>query len=126
LFVWYGEISENWEHSLPKRLSVRFKDANEKLVLLCIEAHLSDVADIRQLGQQIGMQANENKQLAFCAPLIEYEPPEILRSDTLGYYLHYQVTFILTEIPNALSLPQRKYKQWKYPFKPENLTIENI
>ena len=123
LFVWYGEIAEDWKNHLPKRLTVRFETEDGNLVMLCIKAHLSDVADIRALGQQIGQQINDGHQLAFRAPLVEWKNPEAIPYDPeIGYFLHYEVTFTLTERPSTI--PEGR-KIWKAPFGKNDLTFEN-
>jgi hypothetical protein len=126
LFVWYGEINEDWKNNLPKRLTVRFENEQGQLRMLCIRAHLSDTGDIRALGQQIGSQMCNKSQISFRAPFVEQETAEILTDSDIGYFLHYKVTFTLTEMPDALhDLPAGKHKVWKTPFKMENLTIED-
>jgi hypothetical protein len=122
LFVWYGEANEDWKNSLPKRLTVRFEKENGELVLLCVQAHLSDVADIRALGQQIGRQMCGNTDVPFRVPLVKQEPVEILEDIDLGSFLHYRVSFILTSTPKllqpdeSLHLPAGKYREWTKPF----------
>ena len=123
LFVWYGEIAEDWKNSLPKRLTVRFETEDGSLVMLCIKVHLSDVADIRALGQQIGQQINDGQQLAFRAPLVKWKNPEAIPYDLeIGYFLHYEVTFTLTERPGTIPTGR---KIWKAPFGKNDLTFEN-
>jgi hypothetical protein len=123
LFVWYGEIAEDWKNNLPKRLTVRFENDMNELVMLCIKAYLSDVADIRALGQQIARQMCENKDIHFRAPYVKRNAGEILYDSGIGYFLHYEVTFTLTSRPDGLL--QRKHKLWKAPFSSGDLTIED-
>ena len=125
LFVWYGEINEDWKNNLPKRLTVRFEDDQEhpQLVMLCIKAHLSDVADIRMLGQQIGRQMCKNTDIHFRAPYIRQNSGEILYATETGHFLQYEVTFTLTKRPD--DLPSDKWKLWQAPFSSANLTIED-
>ena len=125
LFVWYGEINEDWRNNLPKRLTVRFEDDQEhpKLVMLCIKAHLSDVADIRMLGQQIGRQMCKNTDIHFRAPYIRQNSGEILYATETGHFLHYEVTFTLTKRPD--DLPSDKWKLWQAPFASVDLTLED-
>jgi hypothetical protein len=67
VFVWLGERRQDWEEQLPRRLTVRFvllQDGKPpQLVMLCREADLTSAADIRQWGQQIGKQMNQNENL---------------------------------------------------------------
>lgn len=123
LFVWYGEITENWKNNLPKRLTARFENDRSQLVMLCQKAHLSDVADIRALGQQIARGMCGNTDIHFRAPYVKQKAGEILYSPEIGHFLHYEVTFTLTKRPEGLS--ERQWKLWKAPFNSENLTIEN-
>ncbi|POZ50610.1 hypothetical protein [Methylovulum psychrotolerans] len=125
LFVWHGEISNNWKQNLPKRLTVEFKNPQEELVLLCINAYLSHDADIRNLGQQIGGQMCDNDRfLHLRAALIDHDTGRIAYSSETGHYLHYKVTFIFTQLPEALkNLPEGKCKKWVFPFESQNMEI---
>jgi hypothetical protein len=123
LFVWYGEMAEDWKNNLPKRLTVRFETEDGNLVMLCIKAHLSDVADIRALGQQIGLQICGETSLAFRAPLVKWKNPETIPYDPeIGYFLHYEVTFTLTERPGTIP---KGCKIWKTPFGKNDLTFKS-
>ena len=122
LFVWYGEITEDWKNNLPKRLNARFENEQHQLVMLCKMAHLSDVADIRALGQQIARQMCGG-DIHFRVPYVKQNPGEILHDPEIGYFLHYQVTFTLTKKPDGL--PEGKCKLWKAPFKAEDITFED-
>lgn len=128
LFVWYGEIAEDWKNNLPKRLTVRFETVDEnnepELAMLCIKAHLSDAADIRNLGQQIGRQMNDGKDIPFCAPYIKRDAGEILYSPETGHFQHYTVIFTISQIPDGLSSGQ--YKLWKAPFKAGGWQIREL
>lgn len=127
LFVWYGEIAEDWKNNLPKRLTVRFETIEEnnttELVMMCIKAHLSDVADVRALGQQIAKQMCEGKELMFRAPYVKQNAGEILHDSEIGHFLHYKVTFTLTKSPDGLSKGQCKL--WRAPFGTEDLQIKD-
>lgn len=123
LFVWYGEIAQDWKNNLPKRLTVRFENEQSQLVMLCIKAHLSDVADIRALGQQIGLQISGEKMLAFRVPFVKRNAGDILYDPEIGHFLHYKVTFTLTKPPAGLSPGQ--YKLWQAPFGAEDLQIKD-
>jgi hypothetical protein len=121
LMVWYSGVTDNWHKSLPKRLTVRFEDEQGALVLLCINAHLSDVADIRTLGQQIGYQMCDKKTLDFRAPYIKQTAGEIKSNVDTGFYIHYQVTFTLTSLPPGVASNQ--YRVWQAPFRAEDLQV---
>lgn len=125
LFVWYGEIAENCKKNMPKRLTVRFEtvDSNNKreLVMLCIKAHLADVADIRALGQQIARQMCVGKEILFRAPFVEHKPGKLAYDQIIGRFMHYEVTFTLNERPAGI--PAGKYKLWKAPFGSWNLQL---
>lgn len=64
--VWFGEIREEWERRLPRKLFAFFL-FNEQPVAVCLGAALSGEHDARQLGQQIGLQMcpREERFLAF-------------------------------------------------------------
>ena len=122
LFVWYGEISAEWKLSLPKRLTVEFKNSQGERVMLCVNAHLSDEADIRPLGQTIGGQLAPETRLDFRAPFVQQTSGKILHDAEIGYYLHYHASFILTNLPESLkTLPPGKHKCWLPPFRMEDI-----
>ncbi|MGZ5028161.1 MAG: hypothetical protein ACXV9T_13350, partial [Methylobacter sp.] len=125
LFVWYGEIAENCKKNLPKRLTVRFETIGQhnkrELVMLCVMAHLSDVADIRALGQQIARQMCGGKELLFRAPFVEHKAGKPLYNRKEGHFMYYEVTFTLNERPSGI--PEGKYKLWQAPFSSWNLQL---
>ena len=127
IFVWFGEISENWKKTLPKRLTVRFLDDNNQLVLLCIRAKLSDIGDMRNLAQQIGRHMNHNINLEFQAPDIDHSPGAIVYDADIGFIMHYFSTFRLSEIHPLLKeeIGMGKYKEWKAPFRKDNFQIKD-
>lgn len=126
LFVWYGEMTQDWQAGLPKRLTVSFQNEQGLLLMRCDKAHLLDVSDIRALGQQIGSQICNVTKLSLRIPIVEQTSPTIKKDAEIGLFLHYQVTFTLTELPDALSgLPPRKHKLWQAPFSLGNITEED-
>lgn len=97
-FVWFDEMSREWEEKLPKRLTVIFKlqeGESYREVMRCEEAYLADSADIRQWGQQIGSQMTGGKRLDF-QPFIAHDEPIVERNFKL-----YFITFFLTKLPDA-------------------------
>ena len=95
------QLREDWEESLPKRLTVIFKlDGRE--VMVSKKAHLTAEGDIRNLGQQIGSQMNNNAHLKFKANDIESKRlgVELNEFQSGQYFVHYQVEFELTELPS--------------------------
>ena len=127
LFVWFGEMTQDWQAGLPKRLTVSFQNEQGLLLMRCVKAHLSDVSDIRALGQQIGMQMCGNKPISFRAPFVKQTPPTISEDAEIGLFLHYQVTFTLTALPPVLSELRLvgKHKLWQAPFSLDNITEED-
>jgi len=120
LFVWYGEIAQDWRNNLPKRLTVQFANDQGELVLQCFKAHLSDVADIRTLGQQIASQmCDNNRNLEFRAPYIKQSAGKILCDPEIGCFLLYYATFTFINLPEGLA--QGQYKEWREPFKADDL-----
>jgi hypothetical protein len=126
IFVWYGEILDEWKQSLPKRLTVEFKNSQGQRVLLCDKAHLSDVADIRALGQQIGLQMTAATYLEFRAPYVEQSTGEIKFDAKVGNYLHYEASFTFINLPESLSiLLPGQYKYWQSPFTAADMQIKD-
>lgn len=128
LFVWWGEIVQEWRNRLPKRLTINFQyvDENNNIITVmeCIKAHLSGISDIRALGQQIGMQMNKKQQLDFRAPFVIQDEGIIQSDEEMGYYLHYHVTFTLTKLPENLS--SGTCRVWQSPFDEANLIDKDI
>jgi hypothetical protein len=85
VFVWIGEVSEEWERRLPRRLFVYFQHEGSTTGA-CLGAALAAESDARALGQQIGAQMVEHvqKQLAFDASQVRLESlrPVVSRSDS--------------------------------------------
>lgn len=120
--VWWAEVAQEWKNSLPKRLTVEFLFevalGEKKILMRCEKAHLSDIADIRSLGQQIGSQLvnpdNPDRTLSFKAPFVRQEPGGIKFSNDPGFFTHYHVEFVLTKLPNDLEPDECKV--WVTPF----------
>lgn len=152
--VWVAELTEEWRNQLPKRLTVNFVySVNDELktVMRCEQAHLSDIADVRALGQQIGSQLVDldagNRhieldkkpmllrllpkkppqkgptQLNFCAPYITQDKGDIEYCPEIGFFRHFTVYFTLTKLP--VGLDRTKCKLWVKPFGEENISYED-
>ncbi len=132
--VWFSELSQEWRNQLPKRLTVKFnyqRDSTSEpiTVMQCEKAHLSDIADIRSLGQQIGSQlVNPDKptQLSFRAPYVKQmegiiEPLSKINFFRTDYVRHYTVTFTLTKLPEELKETECKY--WTHPFDKKDIKL---
>jgi hypothetical protein len=95
LFVWYGEISEKWENSLPKRMSVFFLSQSLP-VIVCRYVWLADEGDLRAWGQQVAAQAAQVPYLRFY-PNIKAEAPSRAVWIDKKICRHYVVCFELTD-----------------------------
>ncbi len=105
--VWFGELQQDWENSLPKHLTVSFWHKNaagsiEKEVMRCENAYLASEGDIRAWGQQLGGQmdtwkVDQGDRFLDLEPNIIQEGPEIVDNE----YLLYKVKFILTRLPRG-------------------------
>lgn len=103
LFVWFGEVREDWEASLPKLLSVFFF-YGQKPVFVCRHAWLSHEGDIRAMGQSIGQQMN-NGRLDF-VPFLQELPPQLVLDAAGAARKHFRVKFRLVEVPPVVrSMP---------------------
>lgn len=101
LIIGWTQLRDDWEESLEKRLTVIFK-YGEREVMLCKKAYLTAEGDIRNLGQQIGYQMNDNQHLKFKANDIESKRLGVERSEfTNEFLVHYQVVFELTELSDS-------------------------
>jgi hypothetical protein len=97
IFIWFGELNQGWENSLPKKLTVEFLYKGQRL-MLCEEAYLAGESDIRAWGQQVGAQMSGVRNLKFL-PFIEQEPGRIEETQGGEAYKLYEVRFTLTELP---------------------------
>ncbi len=105
LSVWLGELRQDWENNLPKRLNVFFhyKDHNR---LICKGLRLADEGDIRALAQQVGKQMNENNLLEF-EPFIMQEKYR-LTTEKGKNFKEYTVRFkLLEDVGKEKSSPPR-------------------
>jgi len=97
-FVWLGESMEDWEDSLPKKVTVSFF-FKDKEVMRCERAYLAGESDIRAWGQQLGGQM-AGVQFLSLDPLIQQKPGEVIRdSETQEIIKLYSVSFVLTALP---------------------------
>jgi hypothetical protein len=101
LFVWYGEIRDDWENDLPRRMSVFFFHA-ERPVIVCRHVWLAGADDLRAWGQQVAAQAAGERFLDF-SPEIEARGPELRTTPGGTVCRHYAVCFRLTRLSPALS-----------------------
>lgn len=108
--VWWGEMREEAEEALPKRLTVEFyyedpelsPDENKKPVMKCVQAYLADKADIRAWGQQIGAQMAQDTMLKFY-PDIEQDEGCIKRGQDGRKFKEYTARFRLRNLPAELA-----------------------
>lgn len=121
LWIGIAELRQDWEQSLEKRLTVYFK-LKDRTVMTCHKAYLSDVADVRMLGQQIGAQM-ARVFLDFEANKIVSKKDNILKSEskTQVYYIHYIVTFQLRRLPQPSRNTSEVDKKHIARFERENL-----
>jgi len=89
--VWHGELRQDWIASLPKRLDVLFLYKGSPL-MVCEHADLSSEADIRPLGQQIGLQLAGEQRLNFKAPSVRMKNKGVSKCSK---YVDYAVIFEL-------------------------------
>lgn len=73
LFVWYGEIHEDWENRLPKRMSVFFLHKGWPAIV-CRYIWLAGEDDLRAWGQQVAAQAACERYLNFSPNLKAQDP----------------------------------------------------
>ncbi len=113
LSLWWGEIREDWENDLPKRLSVFFFYEDNPLIV-CRYVWLAGADEIRTWGQQVALQAQPSKQvqpdkkvagkdkLDF-GPDVETRKPILLLGPGGEVWKHYSVCFRLTDLNPTLT-----------------------
>lgn len=107
LFIWYNEKKQDWEDHLPKKLNALFRLGNGDIVYQVINAPLAGADDIRQWGQQIGKQMNDNKNLEFDG--LNVSGPERATDKGGQPVMRYTLTIWLQE--QSAKKPQ---KTWEY------------
>lgn len=107
LSVWWGEISEDWQNDLPKRLSVFFFYKDRPLIV-CRYVWLAGADEIRTWGQQVALQAQPIKpdkppdKFDF-GPDVETRKPILLLGPRGEVWKHYSVCFRLTKLNPTLT-----------------------
>lgn len=113
LAVWFGETHQDWMASLPCKLTAIFIFDDQE-VMRCNKAELFSEADIRALGQQLGLQMNNNNQLKMKSPAI-LKTGGVQEKDVNGkLYRHWSIQFTLLERPKTV--PEGKVLCWEPPF----------
>lgn len=118
IFVWMGEIRENWVKGLPRKLSVTF-EYEGRPVMKCIRADLADVGDMRALAQQIGAQMAGIRDLRFVMPRVRQTGGGVEYEQGLGNFVEYKLHFMLNEIPATVDERVKRregYLLWESPF----------
>lgn len=95
LFVWYGEIREDWENSLPKRMSVFFLHKGLPAIV-CRYIWLAGESDLRAWGQQVAAQAARERFLNFY-PNVKALAPDLAVGVDGAICRHYTVCFELMD-----------------------------
>jgi hypothetical protein len=97
---WYGEVRDEWEDDLPKRMSVFFFHEGRP-VIVCRYVWLAGEGDMRAWGQQVARQTVEGqKQLDF-RPDIDFKKSLAVWTDGKPC-MHYSVLFRLKDLNGAL------------------------
>lgn len=117
IFVWLGELQQDWRASLPNKLTVSFKFKGH-LEMICHRADLANVSDARALALQIGQQMASNQQLKFNAAKIRQTGGDVEKGETGQFQRHYFLEIDLLALPEKLltldeSSPERI---WQPPF----------
>jgi hypothetical protein len=102
LFVWYSGIREDWENSLPKRMSVFFFHLGRP-VIICRYVWLQGADDLRAWGQQVAAQAAYNERYLEFSPEIRTNDPSLIvemKDDMICK--HYTICFQLKNLPPSL------------------------
>lgn len=120
--IWLGNVKQEWQNSLPKRLTVAFyyvaDDGRSRKILCCHEADLPHESDIRNWGQQLGSQMSGGSRSLSFSPVL-HAPISVKNIN--GEYLLHTAEFALTELPDTY---QKRFRH-KYGLKEkEEITDE--
>ena len=95
VFLWYGEVHEDWINTMPKRMSVFFMHDGWP-VIVCRYIWLAGEGDLRAWGQQVAAQAVCERFLNFY-PNVKAENPGLAVWTDGRICRHYEVCFELTD-----------------------------
>jgi hypothetical protein len=116
ILVWFNEVNQDWDNSLPKRLSVTFSFEGKK-VMVCERAYLAGEGDIRQWGQQLGRQMAGDRTLSFEPSIKQTAGKQGYDGLSGGRVKLYTVEFQLTELPKGSKESEElaeKFRDGKY------------
>ncbi|MCU0327248.1 MAG: hypothetical protein MUF45_18800 [Spirosomaceae bacterium] len=103
-FIWlYYIFNKDWKDGLSKRVNVHFV-LNKNYVLTCFESNLSSEGDMRNWGQQIGLQM-VGGNLSFLPYINSKSAVEEFDDERKEYYLLYEITFYLRFDDNGDYIP---------------------
>ena len=106
VIIWFGEAAEDWEESLPKRLTVEFwldpPGQPARLVMTCLKAPLTGESDIRTWGIALGGLMIGKRELKY-DPYFITRTPEVVPDDKGQPCRHYVIRFTLEEMPERLA-----------------------
>lgn len=106
VFIWHNEKKQDWEYSLPKKLDVFFY-FEDKVFYEIRNAPLTGSDDVRQWGQQIGRQMNDDVNLSFDG--FNVKGPMRDTDKNGDYIMRYVLTVWLQEIDHG-----KEAKVWQY------------
>lgn len=106
VIVWFGELNESWEHSLPKRLKVVYLFEGRP-VMVCEDSVLTAESDIRSMAQQMGAQMNGERNLKL-GGIIDSVTPRIEQVPGVGRVRRYEIRVTLTSLPEKVEAIRRK------------------
>jgi hypothetical protein len=110
MLVWLGKSIQDVENALPKRLSVSFFHNNEE-IMFCSQAYLAGEGDIRQWGQQIGKQMNQNEWLDLAPDILVLPREKTLSKLTGEPIILYKASFFLTKPPKVYTGTKIEWEQ---------------
>ena len=94
LLIWYTTMRRNYRNDLPNRLTVKFV-LDGRQIARCEDAYLTDPADIRAWGMQIGKQMFHSELLL--EPFFHLDIPRVVFPvDGSAPFERHVVTFFLT------------------------------
>lgn len=108
VLVWWGEVKEDWEEGLPKRLTVVFLFKSLP-AMVCEDAMLVAEGDIRAMAQQLGAQIVGDRSLVI-DPFLTVKEPQLLYTDE-GWIKRFEIHMPLGELPQKISNKRDEQQQ---------------
>ncbi|GIW95261.1 MAG: hypothetical protein KatS3mg110_3302 [Pirellulaceae bacterium] len=107
VLIWLGELREEWERNLPKRLEVVYFFEGRP-VMVCRDCMLVSESDIRAWAQQLGAQLCQQPVLQFVPEMLLVPPRLVFHRPLKKVVRLYKLGVELVNLPEKLAERRRQ------------------